>query len=308
MLSSLKRFAKRLPPFRQLFAERDRLLAIVQQHYGMDCPPGHWGSPIPSLDDVLARQAVLFDTSARSLPAIDLNEAEQLALLETLAPLVADLPFTEEPAPPLRYYYANDWFRACDASVLCALLRHLRPKRLIEIGSGFSSAATLDTNERFLDGALACTFIEPFPGRLESLLTDRDRQTTTIVRRGVQEVELDVFDQLGAGDVLLIDSSHVSKIGSDVNHLVFAVLPRLRAGVVVHVHDITYPFEYDLATIRAGRYWNEAYLLRAFLQFNPAFEILLFNSYLSLVHPDRLHAAIPRARQAPGGSIWLRRR
>jgi hypothetical protein len=113
---------------------------------------------------------------------------------------------------------------------------------------------------------------------------------------------------LRSGDVLFVDSSHVAKIGSDVNSLFFDVLPNLAPGVVVHVHDIHYPFEYPKDWVFEGRAWNEAYLLRAFLTMNTDYEILLFNSYLSCFHIDEVAQLMPGWRINPGGSIWLRRR
>jgi hypothetical protein len=113
---------------------------------------------------------------------------------------------------------------------------------------------------------------------------------------------------LEANDILFIDSSHVSKAGSDVNHLFFTVLPRLKPGVLVHVHDVFYPFEYPLGWLRQGRAWNELYLLRAFLQYNTAFEMLFFNSFLWKHHKEQLAAKLPRMATNPGGSIWLRKR
>jgi hypothetical protein len=124
----------------------------------------------------------------------------------------------------------------------------------------------------------------------------------------VQRVPLDVFAQLRAGDVLFIDSSHVVKIGSDVAYLVHEVLPSLAAGVVVHFHDILWPFEYPRDwVLDQGKAWNEAYFVRAFLQFNAAFEILYFNSFIANRHPASLRELLPRCVENPGGSLWLRR-
>ena len=94
-----------------------------------------------------------------------------------------------------------------------------------------------------------------------------------------------LFRELHAGDVLFVDSTHVAKVGSDVNHIFFEILPILQPGVVVHFHDIMYPFEYEPKWIYTGVAWNEAYMLRAFLMFNPTFKILLFNSFLAHLHP-----------------------
>jgi hypothetical protein len=99
----------------------------------------------------------------------------------------------------------------------------------------------------------------------------------------------------------------VSRIGSDVNHLLFNVLPQLRAGCVIHFHDIFWPFEYPEDWVRQGYAWNEAYLVRAFLQYNQAFEVVLFNNYLTERHPDRVAALAPRLARGQSSSLWIRK-
>ncbi len=112
---------------------------------------------------------------------------------------------------------------------------------------------------------------------------------------------------VGVGtDILFIDSTHVSKIGSDVNRLIFDILPALPRGVVVHFHDIFFPFEYPLEWLYEGRAWNEAYLLRAFLSYNKSFKILFWNSYLQAKQLDALNAAYP-AMAVGGSSIWIKK-
>jgi hypothetical protein len=110
---------------------------------------------------------------------------------------------------------------------------------------------------------------------------------------------------LKANDILFIDSTHVSKTNSDVNYLFFEILPRLQTGVLVHIHDIFFPFDYPREWILEGRSWNEAYLLRAFLQYNPRFEIVLFNDYLQTLHWDSFARLLPRFSKDGGGSVWL---
>jgi predicted O-methyltransferase YrrM len=187
------------------------------------------------------------------------------------------------------------------------MIRHFRPRRVVEVGSGFSSALMLDTNELHCDPPMQLTFVDPHPDRLDGLLRPHDRGAVRLIAAPVQGVALDLFDALGAGDFLFVDSSHVSAPGSDVNHLLFTALPRLRPGVVVHFHDVFYPFEYPPEWIREGRAWNELYTLRAFLQYNAAFEVLLFNSYLGYRHADLIRRQMPLMGVNPGGSLWLRK-
>jgi hypothetical protein len=270
-------------------------------------PIGHFYSPFPSLADIQAREAAHFGRD-EPLLALDLNDAGQVALFQSLVPFYAELPWTEKPTGRLRYGFENDMYSYSDAIFLYGMIRRFRPGRIVEVGSGHSSAAMLDTSELFLDGAVDCTFIDPYPGTLLALLKPQDRARARLLEAKVQDVPLSTFDALQAGDILFVDSSHVSKVGSDVNHIVFNVLPRLAAGVLVHFHDIYFPFEYPRFVHYQGISWNEAYLLRAFLQFNGAFEIALCNTYLETLHADLVYGAMPLCRKNPGGSIWIRRR
>lgn len=208
----------------------------------------------------------------------------------------------------LRYHYINDFFGPADAFWLHALMRHSQPQRIVEVGSGFSSCVMLDTNERFLNRRAALTFIEPYPDRLLHNIKEEDTRQTTILQQFVQDVPLEIFEQLEAGDMLFIDSSHVGKIGSDVLWLLHKVLPRLQPGVLIHVHDIFYPFVYPRGWYEAsGRAWNECHLLHSFLQYNAAFEIALFGNWLGQKHAPMLQKHTPLCLRDIGGSILLRR-
>lgn len=304
-MALLRRIAG-LPGLRDLAEARRLARARRASGFVMEARPGHFSSPIPALAEVRAREDQIFAVPS-SLPGIDLRPEEQLRLVAELATCYPDQPFAAERQPGLRYFFDNDLFSYGDALVLHAMLRTLRPRRLVEVGSGYSSAVILDTAERFLGDSLSCTFVDPYPARLRELLRGEDSARHSIVTEPVQSVDLAVFDQLGDGDILFVDSTHVAKVGSDVNRLVFDVLPRLATGVVVHFHDIFYPFEYPKEWVYKGRAWNECYVLRSFLSFNDAFEIMLFNSYLAHFHADEVTAAMPLWGKKPGGSLWLRR-
>jgi predicted O-methyltransferase YrrM len=267
-------------------------------------PPGHFHSPVPDLEEVRAHDAEIFDRPAE-LAGIDLRDDAQLALVEELGRYAADQPFGAEPTDGLRYHYDNDFFGWGDGLVLHCMLRHLRPARVLEVGSGFSSALMLDTAERFLDPAPELVLVEPNPERLKGLLRDGDLDRVTLLSKPVQQVDRAVFDRLGPGDVLFIDSSHVTKIGSDVNLLLLEVVPRLGPGVHVHVHDIVWPFEYARKWVYQGRAWNEAYLLRALLVGNPRLRIEFWSSQLAACHQERVAAALPLWRRDSGTSLWL---
>lgn len=271
-------------------------------------PPGHFHSPVPSLAEVERRAAALFDTPRPELPGIDLRTEQQVALFRELEPLYRDDLFAEAPSPDARYGCANEYFGFGDAFFLHALLRRVRPRRIVEVGSGWSSAVMLDTLDRHPELSCALTFVEPHTERLRSLLRPSDEQRVRIHECVVQDVDPRIFAELEDGDFLFVDSSHVAKTGSDVNLLVLEVLPTLRPGVLVHVHDVPYPFEYPRAWVAEGRAWNEAYLMRAFLAFNRGFEIALHPSYLWTLDRDAARAAVPRCVESGSSSLWLRRR
>jgi len=273
-------------------------------------PPGHFYSPIPDLDEVRRDAGRVFRPDRDELPGIDLNVEGQSALFDELVALDDELRFAGAPAERpqgVRYHAQNDSFPLCDAYFLSALLRARRPERVIEVGSGLSSAVLLDTlDQAGIEAQL--TFVEPYPERLLEIALPGDLERHRLLRQRVQDVPLSEFEELRFGDVLFIDSSHVVKTGSDVHHLFLEVLPRLAVGVFVHVHDVPFPLEYDPAVVYEGRAWNEAYFLRAFLAFNDAFEIALHPSAF-LAHGEAIGRALPeRCRDAMGSSIWLRRR
>lgn len=240
------------------------------------------------------------------LPGIKLNKKAQFDLLAKLAKHRTELQqFTDH--QDRRYQFGNDQFGPSDTTILFLMLRQLQAKRITEVGSGWSSALMLDTNELFPKQAAELTFIDPHPERLLGTLKKGDKKHCKIITKQAQEISPTQLAKLGSGDVLFIDNSHVSKSGSDVNHLFFEVLPRLKKGVVVHIHDIFYPFEYPLQwVVEDKRNWNEIYVLRALLTHSEEFEIMLWPSYLLAEDKSQFKKLVPTATDL-GGSIWLRK-
>ena len=281
-------------------AERDAQLANAEF-----VPTGHFYSAVPSRqerDAYLAGPAV----AAQALPAIDLRAAQQLDLMDALAAYGADCPFPEAETADWLYYLDNPAYAYADGVTLYAMLRHHRPRRVIEVGSGFSSCAILDTRRRFLDNGMELTFIEPHPELLKSR-AGASLSGCRLIAEPVQDVDLSLFATLESGDFLIIDSTHVAKLASDVLRLLFEVLPALQRGVLVHFHDVFWPFDYPARWIREGRAWNEAYLLRAFLQYNAAFEVVYFYSFLEAQYRDRLATRMPLCLKRTGANLWLRK-
>lgn len=270
-------------------------------------PPGHYYNPVPSKEDILSRRHRIFRTPQKEIGGIALNEIAQLKLLDEIKKYYDEISFKDIKSDGLRYYFNNDFYSYSDAIFLYSIIRHFKPNKIIEIGSGFSSAVMLDTNELFFKSRIKCCFIDPDPERLFSILTETDKRNHEIMSCIVQTVGLNVFRQLKENDILFVDSSHVLKTGSDLNYIVFEILPSLNAGVLIHFHDIHYPFEYPFEWVMEGRAFNETYALRAFLQYNSQFEIALFNTFLEYHHEDWFKKNMPLCLKNRGGSLWLRK-
>ncbi len=225
-----------------------------------------------------------------------------------LLPFLRTIPFPDAKSPKYRYYFDNPAYSWGDGSVLHGMIRLFQPKRLIEIGSGYSSACSLDTIDLFLEGNCEVTFIEPYPALLKELL-GKAPMRASIAEMAVQDMSPSFFEQLEAGDILFIDSTHVLRTGSDVCFELFEILPRLAPGVIVHIHDMFWPFEYLAEWVLSEqRSWNEAYLVHAFLQYNAAFEILYWNNYAFHFLSAELREAMPLCMGNEGGSLWIRKK
>ena len=260
-------------------------------------------SPIPELD----RLPPGWFVRVGELPGIDLDLDRQLAFARELAGPMAEFDPPQRTEDPHRYAIENPSYSRLDASVLYAMVRSLRPARILELGSGRSSLVTAEAARRNAADGAPCRYeaYDPYPGPGTGGLPG----LAALHRVPAQEVPAAAFEALGAGDVLFVDTTHTVKTGSDVNHIVLEVLPRLAPGVVVHVHDILLPYEYPPGFMADfGLYWTEQYLLQAFLAMNPGYEVLLANAALGGLRGDELRAALPGGAAAEGGSaFWIRR-
>jgi hypothetical protein len=274
-------------------------------------PPGHFYSPIvdPTEPNVQSVIRNFHSSELASDESFTLDKALIEKHLSRIAEHHARLDFPEHKTPGRRYYYRNPAFSFGDAIALFGMMLEYRPKRIVEVGSGFSSCVMMDTNDHHLNHEVDLTFIEPYPETLLALLKPDDGYRNSLIQKPLQSVPLDVFQELEANDILFIDSSHVAKTGSDVLDVFFRILPALRPGVLVHIHDIPYPFEYNPDWIAVEkRSWNEAYFLRAFLQYNQAFEIIYFSHFVYRHFERTLAERMPFCLQNCGASIWLRKR
>lgn len=293
------------------------LASIVQQfancdefkrHSKLFVPPGHFYSPITDpaeLDGHFVETDRQFRT--QDLPGIRIDLGEMTEEFNSFLPYLNDIPFEETPRSNLRYGFDNSAYSWGDGSVLYSMLRKYRPRRLIEIGSGWSSACSIDTIDRFLNDQCELIFIEPYPQLLRELLGDA-AERVTIYDKPVQTVDLSVFATLEAGDFLFIDSTHIAKTGSDVCYELFQILPALKRGVHVHFHDVFWPFEYPRKwAVEESRSWNELYLLRAFLYNSEEWKITFFNDYFARFEAPLISSLHPDFLRNSGGALWLQK-
>lgn len=265
-------------------------------------------SPVPNLDllpaEIWERRSPLGGVDLKVEAAIELIEGE-------LAPFVAELEILESgPAPPGTFFLRNENYESVDTELLYAILRARKPRRVLELGSGFTTLLIGEAARRNAADGVATEHVayDPFPRA--QILGEAPPPPTRFEPLSATDVPLETFRDLEEGDVLFVDTTHTVKLGSDVNYIVLDVLPTLAPGVIVHFHDIFLPFEYPRVWFEEMHYyWAEQYLLQAFLAFNDAFEVLIPAEAVAREHPQRLAAVVPSF--VPGkrpGAIWLARR
>jgi hypothetical protein len=287
--------------YTRLQQEKDTLKEKIEKlSYGP--PPGHFYSPIVDLDFLKQREDLIWQP--KFISGVQLNEKEQLNLIKSFTKYYPEMPFKSGKRPNLRYYFRNNYFGRGDGILLYSMIRSLKPNKIIEVGSGFSSALMMDVNDLFFGKEIDIKFIEPYPYRLNELMSEEDKKKYQYIPTIVQDTDLELFKQLEPNDILFIDGSHVVKTGSDVQHIFFKILPELKSGVYTHFHDIFYPFEYPKHWIFDNHWsWNEYYFLMAFLMHNTQFKIVLSANYLGHYHKKDIR----NIGVDGGGSVWIKK-
>jgi hypothetical protein len=258
-----------------------------------------------SIAEIDQRRDSIWPPEARPVPGIDWRERDQLELCHWVFGRQIPLEFASEvPADPTEYWAGNDQFPPLDAWVLSAMLRHYKPARMIEVGSGYSSLVTAHINRTELAGGCWFTCIEPYP---RQFLLDGIDGISELRVELVQDTPLRIFETLTDHDIVFVDTSHTVKTGGDVTWIFNEIIPRLQPGVIVHVHDCFLPGDYPEEWVMEGRGWNETYLVRAFLSYNDTFHILWSTQYMLQRHPGAIARAFPRAQVEPnaGASLWF---
>jgi len=246
---------------------------------GLCILPTHYYSSASNILELEATKSTWIKRS--EMPGIQMDLDKQVKDLKNIC-----LPFQKEYAGNRVYLDSvkSKWgpgYSYIDAQVLHSVIRHLKPKKIIEVGSGVSTAcslAAMKLNSKKTHTKQEITCIEPNPS--EHLKNSKEIK---LINKRVQEIPFEFFEKLGEGDLLFIDSTHVVKTGSDVNYIILEILPRLKKGVIVHFHDIYFPYDYNRAVLKSFWAWNESSLLRAYLTFNNKVKILLC---LSNLHYD----------------------
>ena len=292
-------------------------LAALAEERGFDLVRRHYYSPVPQRED-LAHPNFWNDVSP--LRGIDMREPEALEFLQNrLPPFLTEFRDTfpvEQTGDNTGFHVVNGVYMAVDAHVYYGMLRSLKPRRLIEVGSGQSTLVAVEACSRnTAEGSAEADIlaIEPYPSAIVRELATAGRLTLCECR--VQEVPLAEFETLQPGDVLFIDSTHVLREGGDVQYEFLEILPSLQPGVHVHIHDISLPRRYPQVYHKQGIYWNEQYLLQAFLCLNNDFEVTWPGNYMLLRHPVLMQQLFPeiavmrqRFPSAEASAFWMRRR
>jgi hypothetical protein len=297
-----------IPILQNAFRDEESAHALftAAQNMGAHVLPVHYYSPVP---DTNAIDNFSWTERFDRTPGWDLGEQKQLELLEALAMFgseLEELRNATEGTDLSAFDWSNPAFNQTDAALYYSMIRRFRPKQIIEVGAGHSTRIAAKACLRFLPDKVALEAIEPYPpAHLSCGITGLSRLSAI----PVQAVEISRFKSLEANDILFIDSSHVCRIGSDVNYLFGQVLPQLARGVIVHLHDIFLPWNLPADwVINKGIFWNEQYILLAWLHGNTDYEVLLASHFLGRVYDGHLRRAF-RFLHSPGGSsFWIRRK
>jgi hypothetical protein len=299
----------------------DKKCFQIFEKAGIHMTPNLFYFPIP---DTRSLNDDLWKTESE-LVGVDMNVPQQLTLLKEVFPTFKDewvFAESQKSAASTHDFYSNNatFGGGGDAEVLHSMIRHFKPKKVVEIGSGFSTylSARACLMNKAKDGVQTELFaIEPFPN---NTLKKGFPGLTALMEKPLETVDLDFFESLEANDILFIDSTHVLKIGGDVKYEYLEILPRLQKGVIVHSHDIFFPGEYPKSWVLDNHwFWTEQYLLQAFLAFNSAFEILWAGQYMNRKYPKELKSVFPSYADISiddlktnpaldAGSLWIRRK
>jgi len=282
-----------------------KIIKPIVRASGFELVRRHYYSPFPDID---ALPGSIWSEPAE-MPGVDLRIDAAVSLLQRdLQRYLDEFRPPQKQERPGQFHLDNGSYGSVDAEILYAMVRHAKPKRLFELGSGASShviaaAALVNASE---GRPLEHEVFDPYPFTASPLGA---ASGPTVRAMRAEDIDAAEMQRLGPGDILFVDTTHTVKTGGDVTHIFLQLIPRLARGTWVHVHDIFLPYEYPRRWVTELRLaWAEQYLLQAFLAFNPAFQVVLPAHALARETPDVLSAAIPSfgAGTEPG-AFWMRR-
>lgn len=283
-----------------------KTLFPLWQKFGFHLTQNNYYEPIPDTRNLKPKLWI----QKNKLIGINLNVKRQLKLLDTFRTLYKKEyeKFPRHETDPNQFYINNGGFESTDAEILYCMIRYFKPEKIIEIGSGSSTLLIKKAVKCNEEEGLRTNFsvFDPFP----SQIIKSSPKISKLHITKVQEVPRSVFKLLKKNDILFIDSSHIVNIGSDVQYLILEILPSLNKGVIIHFHDIYIPNEYPKNAVLSYYYfWNEQYILQAFLTFNNAYEILWAGNFIHLNYPSKLEAAFAsyNKKNTEPGSFWIRK-
>lgn len=298
-----KNYMNRVPG---VYHPDNRIVELAQKR-NLICLPAHFYSPVPTKEEIRD-----YRNDEYSTVGIGWNDAVQLSYLNACKNIQTDLlSCSIDQKNEFEFYWNNSSFSHSDAAFYYSLIQIKHPKKVIEVGAGNSTKLAISSllkQESNVSNILS--IIEPYPSN--ELISIAKKHKVEIIERKIQDVPIEYFARLEENDILFYDGSHVSKFGSDVNHFIFNILPTLKSGVLIHIHDIFLPNELPSNWIdELNLFWNEQYVLHAFLMYNESFEIVFSSRYLATHHRKEMDEVLT----APlkhlgncGGSIWIRRK
>ena len=254
----------------------------------------HFYLPLPDYNDLTDE----FLESESELVGLSIDEAAMWGVAEdTLSPYNEEFrrfPIHSPGEGDNGFFLINHGYMAVDGNLYYGLVRHLKPRRIVETGCGSSSLLCSEALMRNREEGHAAkyTCIEPYPQPY--LLENPRLSVSTLLEEKIQHVDLSVFTELEANDILFIDTSHALRMGGDVQHIYCEILPRLKPGVYVHIHDISLPRQYPRVYHEQSQYyWNEQYLLQAYLTNNERLDVVWAGNWLRLKDKERFGEVFP---------------
>jgi len=268
---------------------------------GLHLTPVHYYQPIPDLSSINWKKM----SEPQKMFGFDFNNKVQFELLKKFTKYQKEynsIP-TSKTKNDYDFFLNNLAFDNIDALNYYNIIRHFKPKTVIEIGSGQSTK--IAAKACLLNKKTKLISIEPYP---QKILKKGFPGLSKLISKKVENVDIKIFKKLKKNDVLFIDSSHVINTGGDVTYEFLQILPQLKKGVIIHIHDIFFPYEYPIPWIKdEKRFWTEQYLVQALLTFSKGFEVLLANNYLCRKYKNKLRKTYPEVPSISGGSLWIRK-